>query len=100
MRGRNPHNAKLPGRFEDLVALMPPQAIVDDVQLANTIDTIDALMASGKLTKGQAIYLETLLQLVQAYEAARHENEIGDISGLDSLKHLMDANDMNASDPV
>jgi len=95
---RNHNNAKLPGRFEDLVAQMPPRAINDDVQLANTIEMIDALMASGKLTKGQASYLETLVQLTQAYEAAHHEIEIDDISGLDALKHLMDANDMNASD--
>lgn len=61
---------------EDLVAQMPPQAIVDDVQLENTIEMIDALMASGKLTKGQASYMETLVQLVQAYEAAHHEVEI------------------------
>lgn len=95
---KNHNNAKLPGRFEDLVAQMPPQAIADDVQLENTIEMIDALMASGKLTKGQAIYMETLVQLVQAYESAHHEIDVGDISGLDSLKHLMDANDMNASD--
>lgn len=92
------NNAKLPGRFEDLVAQMPPQAIVDDVQLESTIEMIDALMASGKLTKGQASYMETLVQLVQAYEAAHHRIDIDGISGLDSLKHLMDANDMNASD--
>ena len=95
---KNHNNAKLPGRFEDLVAQMPPQAIADDVQLENTIEMIDALMASGKLTRGQAIYMETLVQLVQAYESAHHEIDVGDISGLDSLKHLMDANDMNASD--
>ncbi len=91
-------NAKLPGRFEDLVALMPPQAILDDVHLENSVDMIDRLMASGKLTKGQASYLETLVQLVQAYEASHHAIDISDISGLDSLKHLMDLSDMNAAD--
>jgi len=92
------NNAKLPGRFEDLVAQMPPRAIDDDVQLENTIEMIDALMAIGKLTKGQASYMETLVQLVQAYEAVHHEIEIDDISGLDAIRHLMDANGMNASD--
>ncbi len=92
------NNAKLPGRFEDLVALMPPQAILDDIHLENSVEMIDALMASGKLTKGQAIYMETLVQLVQAYEASNHAIDTADISGLESLKHLMVENEMNASD--
>ena len=91
-------NAKLPGRFEDLVALMPPQAIFDDVQLENSVEMIDALMARGKLTKGQASYMETLVQLVQAYEASHHAIDIDDIRGLDSLKHLMEQSEMNGSD--
>lgn len=77
---------------------MPPQAILDDVHLENTVEMIDDLMASGKLTKGQALYLETLVQLVQAYEASNHAIDISDISGIDSLKHLMNENGMSASD--
>jgi len=95
---KNHDNPKLHGRFEDLVALMPPRAIVGDIQLRHTIEMIDALMASGKLTKGQASYMETLVQLVHAYEAAHHEIPLDDIRGIDSLKHLMDENGMNASD--
>ncbi len=91
-------NAKLPGRFEDLVALMPPQAILDDIHLENSVEMIDALMASGKLTKGQASYMETLVQLVQVYEASNHAIDTAEISGLDSLKHLLAENEMNASD--
>ncbi len=78
--------------------MMPPQAIADDVHYGNTIDMIDRLMASGKTTKGQALYLETLVQLVQAYEASHHAIDTGDISGLDSLKHLLEENGMSASD--
>lgn len=92
------HNrtAKLPGRFEDLVRQMPPQAITDDVHHENTVEMIDRLMAAGKLTKGQEAYLETLVQLVQAYEASRHAIE--GASGIDTLKHLLAENDMGASD--
>jgi len=95
---RQRNETKVPGRFEDLVRLMPPQAILDDVHYENTVEMVDRLMASGKLTKGQALYLETLVQLVQAYEAEHHAIDVSDISGLDSLKHLMDQNRMNASD--
>ena len=95
---KHSNKRKLPGRFEQLVQVMPPQAILDDVHLENTVEMIDDLMAAAKLTKGQALYLETLVQLVQAYEALHHAIDISDISGLDSLKYLMDENEMNASD--
>jgi HTH-type transcriptional regulator / antitoxin HigA len=91
-------NKKLPGRFEDLVRVMPPQAITDDIHCETTVEMIDRLMASGKLTKGQALYLETLVQLVQVYEAQRHNIDTADLNGLDALRHLLAENDMNASD--
>jgi HTH-type transcriptional regulator/antitoxin HigA len=77
---------------------MPPQAVMDDVYLDNALEMIDRLMAAGKLTKGQELYLETLVQLVEAYEADRHAIDTSDLSGLDSLRHLMKENGMNASD--
>ena len=88
----------LPRQFPELVQMMPPQAIQDDVQHANTLEVIDRLMAITKATKGQAVYLETLVQLVQAYETERHAIKTADISGLDSLKHLLLESEMNASD--
>ncbi len=89
---------KLPGRFEDLVRSMPPQAISDDVRYENTVEMIDRLMAVDHLTKGQAVYMETLVQLVEAYESERHAIETADLGGLDSLRNLMAENGMNASD--
>ncbi len=89
---------KLPRRFEQLVQIMPPQAIVDDVHYENTTEMIDRLMAGGKLTEGQERYLETMVQLVQVYEAAHHAIDTSALSGIDTLKHLMDENGMNASD--
>jgi HTH-type transcriptional regulator / antitoxin HigA len=88
----------LPTQFEQLVQMMPPQAIQDEVQYANTLEVIDRLMVVAKLTKGQALYLETLVQLVQAYEAEHHAIDTTGLTGLDSLKHLLEENQMNASD--
>ena len=98
MRTTRSANEKLPGRFEDLVRLMPPQAIMDDVHYENTVEMIDRLMASGKLTKGQELYMETLVQLVQAYEAHSHAIDTAGLDGLDALRHLLAENGMNASD--
>jgi HTH-type transcriptional regulator/antitoxin HigA len=77
---------------------MPPQAIMDDVQYSNTLEVVDRLMAHGRLTKGQSLYLETLVQLVQAYEAEHHAIDTSGLTGLDSLKHLLKENGMNGSD--
>jgi len=89
---------KLPGRFNDLVAILLPRAILNDAQYESMIEMIDQLMASGRLTKGQSHYLETLVQLVQVYEAKHHAIDTSDIRGIESLKHLLDQNGMNASD--
>jgi len=89
---------QLPRRFEELVRVMPPQAIRDDVDAQNTIEMIDRLMLAGKLTQGQSLYLETLVQLVQAYEAAQHSIDTADMDGIESLKYLLNENGMNGSD--
>jgi HTH-type transcriptional regulator/antitoxin HigA len=89
---------RLPRRFEQLVAEMPPQAIMDEVHYDNTVDMIDRLMAAGKLSEGQQLYLETLVQLVQAYEANHHAIDTAGLGGMDALRHLLAENDMSASD--
>ena len=89
---------KLPRSFKSLVELMPPQAIMDAVSHENSIEMIDRLMGAGTLNKGQRLYLETLVQLVEVYEGQHHAIETADIRGLDSLRHLLDENDMNSSD--
>lgn len=94
---RNTHE-QIPGSYAELVQLMPPQAIVDDVQHDNVLEMIDRLMVIPEHTPDQASYLETLVQLVEAYEAKHHAIDTSDISGLDSLKYLLDQNEMNATD--
>ena len=89
---------RLPSRFDELVRFMPPRAIGDEIEYENTLEVIDRLMGLGKLTKGQSVYLETLVQLVQAYEAVHHAIDTSDLSGLDSLKHLLRENGMKGAD--
>lgn len=91
-------NEKLPGRFEDLSALMPPRAIMDDSHLNENLQMIDRLMGIPRHTKGQAAYLETLVQLVEAYEARHHAIATDDLSGLDALRHLLAEHEMSGSD--
>lgn len=85
----------LPRRFDELVRLMPPRAIASDAQHRDSIEMVDRLMASGKLSKDQESYLETLVQLVQVYEASEYSIELP--SGIDALRHLLEQHDINAS---
>jgi hypothetical protein len=59
---------------------------------------IDRLMGVGRLTKGQRVYLETLVQLVEVHEEECVAIHTSDISGIDSLRHLLAENGMSASD--
>lgn len=89
---------KPPQGFLELVAEMPPQAIMNDAHYQSTLERIDCLMAAGRLTRGRQLYLETLVQLVQAYEAAHHAVDTGDLRGVDALAHLLEQHEMTASD--
>jgi antitoxin component HigA of HigAB toxin-antitoxin module len=88
----------MPGRFNDLAATMPPRAIRDDVDYDNTVQMIDALLRLRHRTKGQDDYLETLSQLIAAYDEAHYALDTSHITPLSSLKYLLERNDMNASD--
>lgn len=83
----------LPTTFDALVREMPPRAIGDESHHGNTVEMIDRLMALDRPTKGQAEYLETLVQLVEAYEREHHAIE--GLEGLSLLQHLVQESRMN-----
>jgi HTH-type transcriptional regulator/antitoxin HigA len=97
-RTKSADRNSLPRRFADLVSVMPPQAITDDVSYENTLEMIDRLMASGRLSNGQDLYLRTLVQLVEAHEARHEFVETGDLAGVEALKHLLAENAMSGAD--
>ena len=82
---------RLPRTFDGLAAELAPQAIADDAHHARMVEMIDRLMAAGRLLRGQRVYLETLVQLVEAYEATHDAIDIGAVSGRDALAHLLEA---------
>ena len=87
----------IPGRFNDLVAMMPPRAIHDDIEYRNTLELIDAVLARPKLTKGQAGYVETWAVLIEAYEREHHGIDT-EASPVEALQYLLDQAGMSASD--
>jgi HTH-type transcriptional regulator/antitoxin HigA len=88
----------IPGRFTELVALMPPHVIRDDADYCAVIEFLDKLLARPKRSKGQTEFFETWSVLVAAYEAEHHAISDVGITGLAALKYLLEENEMTASD--
>jgi HTH-type transcriptional regulator / antitoxin HigA len=89
---------QMPKRYLELVKLMPPRTIHDDVDLENVTEIIDRLAVLDHPTKDQTDYLETLSTLVAAYEDAHHQIDVAQLEPLDTLKFLLKEHGLNASD--
>jgi HTH-type transcriptional regulator/antitoxin HigA len=89
---------KLPAAFADLVRLLPPQAIHDEIGYSNTQEMIDRLTSLPRLTTRQAEYLETLTILFEAYETEHERIDTRKLSPLDMLRFLLESNGMSGSD--
>jgi HTH-type transcriptional regulator/antitoxin HigA len=83
-----------------LVLKFPLTPIRSEKQLKAAHKMIDELtrIPEGELTRGQSDYLEVLGDLTHAYEWNQMQSDLAKLSGLDVLKHLMEANEMTASD--
>ncbi len=93
---RKSQSADSPATFAALARQVPARAISSAAECERMIGMIDRLMAQPRLTGDQRIYLETLVQLVSAYEARVVPMER--VGGLEVLKHLMEAHEWTAAD--
>jgi HTH-type transcriptional regulator/antitoxin HigA len=76
----------------------PLVPIRSDAELGNAITKIDELIDRPTLSRGDDLYLDILSDLVEMYES-RHI-EIPQASGVEMLRFLMEANDMQQKDLV
>lgn len=88
----------MPARFKDLVALLPPRVIRNEADYDRVIDFMDKLLVRPNRTKDQIEFFETWSVLIGAYENEHHAIDTSDIRPLDALKHLLEENEMTASD--
>jgi antitoxin component HigA of HigAB toxin-antitoxin module len=95
---KNHKRSGMPATLAGLVRLMPPMAIRDDVDHGNMLEMIDRLMQIERLSGDQTQYLETLVELVESYEAKRHAIDLSRLSGLRMLRHVMEQSGMTASE--
>jgi HTH-type transcriptional regulator/antitoxin HigA len=97
---KTPHEpirfSRLPKDYAGLCRVLTPRPIHDRVDYEGVAEIADG-MAGHDLTHDQEDYFDMLCRLIEDYEK---EQGLADpkISGLDALRHLLEANDMNASD--
>jgi HTH-type transcriptional regulator/antitoxin HigA len=86
--------------YLELIRQFPLTPIKDDRQLRQAFRMIDRLSVidEDKLTAGQADYLMVLSDLVEKYEDQRHPMDLSHLDGIDVLAHLLEQNQMSASD--
>ena len=88
---------RLPETFEDLCAMHLPRTIRDKVDYENTAQMVDRLAVMARRSKGQEEYLETLSELIEAYDQENFRTAASS-SPLDAIRFLMRAHGLSASD--
>jgi HTH-type transcriptional regulator/antitoxin HigA len=87
----------LPETFDELHALHALRPIKDDVDYENAVELVDRLAVLAAPTEDQADYLATLTELVAKYDEEHFALDIAHLSGLDTLKYLVESHAMTAS---
>jgi HTH-type transcriptional regulator / antitoxin HigA len=85
----------LPKTFEELCALHLPRTIRDKVHYENTVEIVNRLAVLNRRTEGQEEYLETLADLIEAYDNGNFQ--VAASSPLDTIRFLMEAHELSAS---
>jgi HTH-type transcriptional regulator / antitoxin HigA len=88
--------AKLPKSYRELCELLMPRKIHDDAELETAQEIMDVLAVLATRTPDQDDYLETLAELVEAYE--EQTVKFSKRTGLETLKFLLTENNLTASD--
>lgn len=88
--------SRLPKDYTGLCRLLIPRPIHDKVDYKNVTEISDT-MAGHNLTPDQEDYFDLLCRLIEDYEKEQGL-PAPKATGLDTLRHLLEANDMNAAD--
>jgi HTH-type transcriptional regulator/antitoxin HigA len=95
-KAKGDSQTKLPKTYRELCGLLMPRKVHDDTELEAAQEIMDVLAVLSSRTKDQSDYLETLAELVEAYE--EQTIKIPKSPGLETLKFLLEENGLNASD--
>lgn len=84
--------------YMDLVSAFPLRPIRNDAGLDQAIAVLNNLIDQPDLTDAERDYLEVLGGIVEAYES--QHIEIPDVSGVDLLRYLIEANELTQASLV
>jgi len=87
----------LPKEYAALCRVFLPRPIRDAVDFANVVEMADAMVLwEEEYSRDQSDYFDLLCSLIEEYEAKHVPPPKG--TGVEMLRHLMDANDMKQAD--
>jgi HTH-type transcriptional regulator/antitoxin HigA len=87
----------LPKDYPALCRVFLPRPLHDAVDYANIVEVYDAMVLWHEdFTRDQADYFDMLCSLIEDYDAKNVKWP--EITGLDMLKHLLEAQSMSAAD--
>jgi antitoxin component HigA of HigAB toxin-antitoxin module len=89
--------ADIPKTYRELCELYLPRPIHDDAQDEEATSMMNALAVFSRLNVEQRDYLDVLTEFVDEYDKGK-KIRWPKITGLDSLKHLLEENGMKAAD--
>jgi HTH-type transcriptional regulator/antitoxin HigA len=87
----------MPSNYRDLVLMHPPRPLHDTIDHDNAL-AIVMEMAGHELTPDQEDYLEILSELIEIYEGRTDPLRIPRANPLDTIRDLLAAHDLSASD--
>ena len=88
---------KLPSAYDELVHMLPPRPIHDEVDMANVIEIID-LLVGYDLNEDQEDYLDALSTFVETYENRHCPIDDSRVGALEALQFLLNEHGMTGSD--
>lgn len=89
----NRFKGKVRDVYLELIQQFPLTSIRSEDDLEAAQEVMDQLLAKGKLSAGESLYLDALSDLVAAYEDEHYPIEPA--SDADMLRHLMEAKGIN-----
>ena len=90
-------NADIPKTYRELCLLYLPRPIHDETEDAEATAMMNALAVFTRLNAEQRDYLDVLTEFVDEFDKGR-KIRWPKTSGLDMLKHILEANGMTAAD--
>jgi len=97
MKTKTPSCRAIPKAYTELVALLMPRPLHDDIDYRNALQVLES-MAGFKMNRDQEDYFDAIATFVEKYEAEYHAMDGKPMTPVQLIRSLMDEHGMNESD--